>query len=130
MGQTKDILTTLLPFVVLFLIFYFLIVRPQRQQQKKHKEMIEGLTRGDKIVTQGGLIVEVLKAEANFFSVKLNDDTTAKLSKNYIAFKLDELDQFGLAEPIVIQQGREEISAKLSGTKTLKQRQITTNETF
>ncbi len=126
MGQTKDILTTLLPFVVLFLIFYFLIVRPQRQQQKKHKEMIESLTKGDKVVTQGGLIVEVLKAEANFFSVKLNDDTTAKLSKNYIAFKLDELDQFGLAEPIVIQQGREEISAKLSGTKTLKQRQITT----
>ncbi|GAA7017171.1 preprotein translocase subunit YajC [Helicobacter pylori] len=130
MGQIKEILTTLLPFLVLFLIFYFLIVRPQRQQQKKHKEMIEGLTKGDKIVTQGGLIVEVLKAEANFFSVKLNDDTTAKLSKNYIAFKLDELDQFGLAEPIVIQQGREEISAKLSGTKTLKQRQITTNETF
>ncbi|KNX45157.1 preprotein translocase subunit YajC [Helicobacter pylori] len=126
MGQTKEILTTLLPFVVLFLIFYFLIVRPQRQQQKKHKEMIEGLTKGDKIVTQGGLIVEVLKAEANFFSVKLNDDTTAKLSKNYIAFKLDELDQFGLAEPIVIQQGREEISAKLSSTKALKQRQITT----
>ncbi len=126
MGQIKDILTTLLPFVVLFLIFYFLIVRPQRQQQKKHKEMIEGLTKGDKIVTQGGLIVEVLKAEANFFSVKLNDDTTAKLSKNYVAFKLDELDQFGLAEPIVIQQGREEISAKLSGTKTLKQRQVTT----
>ncbi len=126
MGQIKDILTTLLPFVVLFLIFYFLIVRPQRQQQKKHKEMIEGLSKGDKVVTQGGLIVEVLKAEANFFSVKLNDDTTAKLSKNYIAFKLDELDQFGLAEPIVIQQGREEISAKLSGTKTLKQRQITT----
>ncbi|GAA9425353.1 preprotein translocase subunit YajC [Helicobacter pylori] len=126
MGQIKEILTTLLPFVVLFLIFYFLIVRPQRQQQKKHKEMIEGLTKGDKIVTQGGLIVEVLKAEANFFSVKLNDDTTAKLSKNHIAFKLDELDQFGLAEPIVIQQGREEISAKLSGTKTLKQRQITT----
>ncbi|WP_367699915.1 preprotein translocase subunit YajC [Helicobacter pylori] len=126
MGQIRDILTTLLPFVVLFLIFYFLIVRPQRQQQKKHKEMIESLTKGDKIVTQGGLIVEVLKAEANFFSVKLNDDTTAKLSKNYIAFKLDELDQFGLAEPIVIQQGREEISAKLSGTKTLKQRQITT----
>ncbi|PDW66991.1 preprotein translocase subunit YajC [Helicobacter pylori] len=126
MGQTKEIITTLLPFVVLFLIFYFLIIRPQRQQQKKHKEMIEGLTKGDKIVTQGGLIVEVLKAEANFFSVKLNDDTTAKLSKNYIAFKLDELDQFGLAEPIVIQQGREEIPARLSGTKTLKQRQITT----
>ncbi|GAA8511815.1 preprotein translocase subunit YajC [Helicobacter pylori] len=126
MGQIKEILTTLLPFVVLFLIFYFLIVRPQRQQQKKHKEMIEGLTKGDKVVTQGGLIVEVLKAEANFFSVKLNDDTTAKLSKNYVAFKLDELDQFGLAEPIVIQQGREEISAKLSGAKTLKQRQITT----
>lgn len=126
MGQTQQILAAVLPFAVLFLIFYFLIVRPQRQQQKKHKEMIESLTKGDKIVTQGGFIVEVLKAEANFFSVKLNDDTTAKLSKNYVAFKLDELDQFGLAESIVIQQGREEISAKLSGIKTLKQRQITT----
>ncbi|WQR76104.1 preprotein translocase subunit YajC [Helicobacter pylori] len=126
MEQIKNILPTVLPFAVLFLIFYFLIVRPQRQQQKKHKEMIESLTKGDKIVTQGGLIVEVLKAEANFFSVKLNDDTTAKLSKNYVAFKLDELDQFGLAEPIVIQQGREEISSRLSGAKTLKQRQITT----
>ncbi len=88
MGQTKEIITTLLPFLVLFLIFYFLIVRPQRQQQKKHKEMIEGLTKGDKIVTQGGLIVEVLKAEANFFSVKLNDDTTAKLSKKLCSVQI------------------------------------------
>ncbi|WP_104744597.1 preprotein translocase subunit YajC [Helicobacter acinonychis] len=87
---TRDIITTLLPFVVLLLIFYFLVLRPQRQQQKKHREMIEGLTKGDKIVTQGGLIVEVLKAEANFFSVKLSDNSTAKLSKNYVVFKLDE----------------------------------------
>ncbi|AFI05792.1 preprotein translocase subunit YajC [Helicobacter cetorum] len=90
MGQMKEILTSILPLVALFFIFYFLIIRPQRQQQKKHKEMVESLIKGDKIVTQGGLIVEVLKAEANFFSVKLNDDTIVKLSKHHVAYKLDE----------------------------------------
>ncbi|BCZ16739.1 preprotein translocase subunit YajC [Helicobacter sp. NHP19-003] len=90
MNQTKDILTSLLPLLVLFLIFYFLIIRPQRVQAKKHKEMVEGLQKGDKIVTQGGLICEVIKPENNFFKVKLNDSTEAKLSKNHVAYKLED----------------------------------------
>ncbi|BDQ29211.1 preprotein translocase subunit YajC [Helicobacter ailurogastricus] len=90
MNQTKDILTSLLPLLVLFLIFYFLIIRPQRVQAKKHKEMIEGLQKGDKIVTQGGLICEVVKPENTFFKVRLNDSTEVKLSKSHVAYKLDE----------------------------------------
>ncbi|GMB95662.1 preprotein translocase subunit YajC [Helicobacter sp. NHP22-001] len=90
MNQTKDILTSLLPLLVLFLIFYFLIIRPQRVQAKKHKEMVEGLQKGDKIVTQGGLICEVIKPESNFFKVKLNDNIEVKLSKNHVAYKLED----------------------------------------
>ncbi|BDQ26348.1 preprotein translocase subunit YajC [Helicobacter heilmannii] len=90
MNQTKDILTSLLPLLVLFLIFYFLIIRPQRVQAKKHKEMVEGLQKGDKIVTQGGLICEVIKPEHNFFKVRINDNTEAKLSKNHVAYKLED----------------------------------------
>ncbi|BEG56334.1 preprotein translocase subunit YajC [Helicobacter sp. NHP21005] len=90
MNQTKDILTSLLPLLVLFLIFYFLIIRPQRVQAKRHKEMVEGLQKGDKIVTQGGLICEVIKPENNFFKVKLNDNTEAKLSKNHVAYKFED----------------------------------------
>ena len=56
-------------------IFYFLIIRPQQTQARKHKEMIANLDKGDKIVTSGGFIVEVVKKEEEFFMVRLNDDT-------------------------------------------------------
>ncbi|BCD45954.1 preprotein translocase subunit YajC [Helicobacter suis] len=92
MNQSREILTSLLPLLVLFLIFYFLIIRPQRNQAKKHKEMLEGLQKGDKIVSQGGLICEVIKPESTFFKVKINDTTEVKLSKNHVAYKLEELE--------------------------------------
>jgi len=77
------------PILALFAIFYFLIIRPQQKAQKEHQAMLESLTKGDKIVTNGGLIVEVVKVEDDYFKVKLNDTTTAKLDKAYVAKKLD-----------------------------------------
>ncbi len=82
-----EILAQLLPFVFLIAIMYFIIIRPQNQQAKKHKEMIEALEKGDKIVTTGGLIVEVKKVENDFFSVKLNNDVVVKLDKQSVARK-------------------------------------------
>ena len=52
--------------------------------------MISNLKKGDKIITTGGLIVEVVKPEENFFSVRLNDETIVKLSKEFVAYKLDD----------------------------------------
>lgn len=85
-----NLITTILPFVVLILIFYFFIIRPQRAQQKKHKEMVENLKKGDKIVTTGGVICEFVKAEEKFFSVKINPDTTIKIAKEYVAYKIED----------------------------------------
>jgi len=85
-GQ-ENIFASLLPLIVLFGIFYFLIIRPQQKQQKAHKEMLENLTKGDKIVTNGGLICEVVKAEEEFIKVKLNDDTIVKVARDFIARK-------------------------------------------
>jgi preprotein translocase subunit YajC len=85
-GQ-ENIFASLLPLIVLFGIFYFLIIRPQQKQAKAHKEMIEALTKGDKIVTNGGLICEVVKAEEEFIKVKLNDDTIVKIAKDFVARK-------------------------------------------
>ncbi len=84
-----NILSSLLPFVFLFGVFYFLIIRPQQKQAKEHKEMLNSLTKGDKIVTNGGLICTVVKAEEEFIKVKLNDDTIVKIAKDYIAKKLE-----------------------------------------
>jgi len=85
-----EILAQLLPFVFLIAIMYFIIIRPQQQEAKKHKSMIENLSKGDKIITSGGLIVEVKKVENDFFSVKLNNDVVVKLDKQYVARKYED----------------------------------------
>ncbi|MBX1006587.1 preprotein translocase subunit YajC [Campylobacter jejuni] len=86
----NSILTSLLPLVVLFPIFYFLVIRPQQKQAKAHKQMLESLQKGDKIITNGGLICEVVKPEEDFIKVKLNEDNvTAKISREFIAKKID-----------------------------------------
>jgi preprotein translocase subunit YajC len=59
-GST-DILMSLLPFVLIFVIMYFLIIRPQRQRMKQHQELVANLRRGDTVVTAGGLIGKVSK---------------------------------------------------------------------
>ncbi|ECQ6186469.1 preprotein translocase subunit YajC [Campylobacter jejuni] len=86
----NSILTSLLPLVVLFAIFYFLVIRPQQKQAKAHKQMLESLQKGDKIITNGGLICEVIKPEEDFIKVKLNEDNaTAKISREFIAKKIN-----------------------------------------
>jgi preprotein translocase subunit YajC len=85
-----EMLGQLLPFVFLIAIMYFIIIRPQQQQAKQHKEMIENLAKGDKVVTNGGLIVVIYKVEELFFSVKMNDDVVVKIVKDAIARKYED----------------------------------------
>ena len=89
MGSQANILAQFLPLIVLFAIFYFLIIRPQQKEAKAHKEMIQSLKKGDKIITNGGLICEVVKAEDEFIKAKLNDDTIVKISKDFIAKQIE-----------------------------------------
>jgi len=88
-GQSADLISSLLPLVALFAIFYFLIIRPQQKQAKAHKQMITELKKGDKIVTNGGLMVEITKVEEDFLIVKNHDNTEMKLKKEFVA-KLSE----------------------------------------
>ncbi len=85
-----ELLAQLLPFVFLIAIMYFIIIRPQQQQAKRHQEMITNLQKGDKIVTSGGLIVEIKKVETAFFLVKISDEMTAKLDKQSVARKFED----------------------------------------
>ncbi|TLD88564.1 preprotein translocase subunit YajC [Helicobacter sp. MIT 05-5294] len=90
MENIGNTLTQLLPLIVLIAIFYLLIIRPQQTQAKKHREMVAALDKGDKIVTSGGFIVEIVKREEEFFMVRLNDDTIVKLAKDYVAKKFEQ----------------------------------------
>jgi len=85
-----DLLGSLLPLIVLFSVFYFLIIRPQQKQQKEHNEMLESLQKGDKIVTNGGLLVEITKVEDNFLTVKNIDGSTLRVIRTYISSKWED----------------------------------------
>ncbi len=87
--MNADIIQSLLPLVALFGIFYFLIIRPQQKQAKQHKQMIADLKKGDKIVTNGGLIVEILKIEEEHLVIKNHDNTEMKLVKEFVSKLLD-----------------------------------------
>ena len=90
MEQSGSLIGSLLPLVVLFAIFYFLIIRPQQKQQKQHTAMLEALAKGDKIVTSGGLIVEIVKVEEAFFKVKHPDGTESRLVKTFVSSKWED----------------------------------------
>ena len=60
-GATPDIFVSILPFVLIFVIMYFLIIRPQRLQLKKRGEMLAAIRRGDTVVTGGGFVGKVTK---------------------------------------------------------------------
>jgi len=61
LGGGSDMLVSLLPFALIFVIMYFLILRPQQKRAKQHQEMVSSLRRGDTVVTSGGLVGKITK---------------------------------------------------------------------
>lgn len=88
--MNQDLIGSLLPLIVLFAIFYFLIIRPQQKQQKEHTSMLEALVKGDKIVTNGGIILEITKVEENFLSTKSTDGSVLRVARNYVSSKWED----------------------------------------
>ena len=85
-----EIISQLLPFIVLIGIMYFIIIRPQQKEAKAKVSMLSALSKGDKIVTNGGFIVVIHKVEEKFLSVKINDDTVVKIVKDAVARKYED----------------------------------------
>jgi preprotein translocase subunit YajC len=60
-GGGSDMLMSLLPFILIFVIMYFLILRPQQKRVKQHQELVKNLRRGDTVITSGGVVAKVTK---------------------------------------------------------------------
>jgi len=75
MGASPDMLISILPFVLIFVIMYFLIIRPQRTQLKKRGEMLAAIRRGDTVVTGGGLVGKVTKVNDAELEIDLGAGT-------------------------------------------------------
>ncbi|MFN4164701.1 MAG: preprotein translocase subunit YajC [Ferrovibrio sp.] len=85
-GGTTDMLTSLLPLVLIFVVFYFLLIRPQQKKMKEHKAMIEAVRRGDVVTTSGGIVGKVAKVqEDGLVQVEIADGIKVKVVKGTIA---------------------------------------------
>jgi preprotein translocase subunit YajC len=85
-GTSPDMLISILPFVLIFVIMYFLIIRPQRTQLKKRGEMLAAVRRGDTVVTGGGFIGKVTKViDDNELEIDLGGGTKVTALRSTLA---------------------------------------------
>ncbi len=69
----------------LFVVFYFLLIRPQMKRAKEQKNMVASLAKGDEVVTNGGLLGRITKVGDNFISVEISDGLEVKVQKQSVA---------------------------------------------
>ncbi len=74
-----------LPMILIFVIFYFLLIRPQQKRTKEHKAMVAAIDKGDEIVTNGGVLGKVISVDDNFVSVEIATGITVQVQRAAIA---------------------------------------------
>ncbi|HMA55042.1 MAG TPA: preprotein translocase subunit YajC [Acidobacteriota bacterium] len=79
-----NMLGALLPFVLVFVIFYLLIIMPQRKKQKKHLELVDNLKPGDKIITTAGIFGTVMGVNKDLIELKISSNTNIKITKSAV----------------------------------------------
>ena len=86
MGGGDNMLVSLLPFVLIFVIMYFLILRPQQKRQKQHADMVKNVRLGDTVVTSGGLVGKVTKViDDEQVEVELAEDVRVRQMRSMLA---------------------------------------------
>lgn len=81
----SELISTLLMFGVIGIIFYFLLIRPQSQRMKKHRSMLDAIGRGDEVVTNGGLIGKVKKVTDEDVTITIGTNMDVKVVRTMIA---------------------------------------------
>lgn len=75
----------LLPLILIFVIFYFLLLRPQVKRAKEHKKMVGALSRGDEVVSNGGLLGRITRLDDHFISLEIADGVIVRLQRTAVA---------------------------------------------
>lgn len=83
-GSTGGTLLSFVPFVLIFVIFYFLLILPQQKRQKKLRTMLDALKKGDKVVTTGGIWGTITNLGKQSVTVQIADNTKVKMQRESI----------------------------------------------
>ncbi|MES2941226.1 MAG: preprotein translocase subunit YajC [Pseudomonadota bacterium] len=84
-GDMASSLTSLLPLVLMFVVLYFVMIRPQMKRQKEHRTMIEALAKGDEIATTGGMLGRVTKLGDNFLNLEVAQGVEVQVQRAAVA---------------------------------------------
>lgn len=78
-------LMSFLPLIIIFVIFYFLLIRPQMKRAKEHRKLVADLATGDEVVTNGGVLGRITKVGDSFVTLELADNVQIKVQRHAIA---------------------------------------------
>ena len=93
-GGGQGLLVQLLPLILIFVVFYFLLIRPQQKRVKQHKEMVNSLKAGSIVVTSGGIVGKVVKLNDDIFiTVNISDNVDVKIKRDTIVELLENSNQ-------------------------------------
>jgi preprotein translocase subunit YajC len=80
-AQQPDPVMSLLPFIIIFVLFWFMLIRPQMKRAKEQKKMLDALQKGDEVVTAGGLLGKVTKVGDQYVSLEIADGVVVQVQK-------------------------------------------------
>ncbi len=84
-GGAQGMIASLLPLILIFVVFYFLLIRPQQKKAKEHKQMLDNVKKGDKVIPGGGIYGVVESVGNNTVILKIAENVKVKFGKGYIA---------------------------------------------
>lgn len=84
-AQQADPIMSFLPLIILFVIFYFLLIRPQQKKAKEHTALVSGLKKGDEVITSGGILGKITEAGDNYVTVNIADNTDIKIQRQAVS---------------------------------------------
>lgn len=82
-GGEANLFASLMPFALIFIVFYFLLIRPQQKKAKEHKQMLAGLKKGDAVITAGGMFGRIIEVDGDTMIVDLGE-TRVRMSRSYL----------------------------------------------
>ncbi|MFA4853785.1 MAG: preprotein translocase subunit YajC [Candidatus Omnitrophota bacterium] len=74
------------PLALIFIVFYFLLIRPQKQKEKQHQKMLEGVNKNDEVVTSGGIHGTIVAVKDKTVTLRIDDNVKMEIEKNSIAY--------------------------------------------
>ena len=88
MAQTAQVnpIVNLVPLVLIFVVFYFLLIRPQKAREKGHQKMVNGLNKNDEVVTSGGIHGTVINVKERSVILRVDDNVKIEMEKSCIAY--------------------------------------------